>query len=123
MKVRSLAATFLCVATWFLAFGCEEEETVPDDGKVRPEGNGVARDEGDACDELSSTLADAAADLSCVATFRLCPELLSSLSGESCSTYDEGSVGGCVDYYEAAADCEDLAFRAGNCIPAALDCP
>jgi hypothetical protein len=122
MRLHAVVTSLVCAAAWVHTLGCEGE-TEPDDGKVRPEGNGVSVEEAAACDELSDALGDAASALACVATFRLCPELIQSISDETCSTYDEGSVEGCADYYAEAADCEDLSFRAGNCVPAGVDCP
>jgi hypothetical protein len=86
-----------------------------DDGRFRPDPSGVAIDEADACGRLLEAAESARGDLQCVLTLRTCPDLV-RLTGEDCLTYDEGTVDGCVEYFEASTDCEDLKGRLENCV-------
>lgn len=91
------------------------------DPRVYPEGNGTVTTENDACEDLYETLLMKANSLACVVTVQSCPALIQKLGPTSpCSQYDAGSVAGCVSYFAAAADCEELSRRAPNCVPEAI---
>lgn len=93
------------------------------DGKLHPPGNGTPVDEAPACDRLHGALGAKATELGCVATFRTCPGLIQSLTGDSCHAYDDGSLGGCVTHFKEATDCDDLKARAEGCVPETIGAP
>jgi hypothetical protein len=93
----------------------------PDDGRFRPEPSGVAIDEADACGRLLDAAENVRGELQCVLTLRTCPDLVRLPAGEDCLTYDEGTVDGCVGYYEASTDCDDLKARLEDCVYVAID--
>ncbi|APR76214.1 Hypothetical protein A7982_01561 [Minicystis rosea] len=88
-----------------------------DDGKYRPAGNGQRQKEADACDALSKAQETRNQALACTATLRPCPTLiLVQVGGTQCLEYDQGSVQGCVDYYNQQGDCAALAKSIDTCI-------
>jgi len=121
----ALAATLLVVA-------CEDEEPVDDDGsasassgtggtindgKLRPPGNGTMISEDQACATMQSSFEGRQMALGCSFTVQLCPGFVRGLQVEAmCVAYDEGSVQGCVAYYEEAASCAELDSK--RCVPA-----
>lgn len=51
----------------------------------------------------------------CVMTLRTCPSLVQIAGGEPCLQYDQGTVQGCVTYYNESADCDELKKRSDDC--------
>ncbi|MBK6516895.1 MAG: hypothetical protein IPM79_21725 [Polyangiaceae bacterium] len=124
-----IRSSVLLVASAALVLGCGDSgegtggtggSGGADDGKLHPPGDGTELDEDAACAELHDALGELSLGLSCVSTLRACPNLLEALSGEACAIYDGGSVGGCVEYYGEATDCDDLKARADLCVPDTL---
>jgi hypothetical protein len=93
-----------------LALGCAaDDETEPaDDGRVHPTPNGVHISETQACDTLQTAFRNHAMSLGCSSTTRLCPEFLRAEFGTACMEYDQGSVAGCVEYYQGLTQCAEL---------------
>ena len=81
------------------------------DGKFHPPPNGVHTTEQTACSELTTALSAKGAQLQmggCVGTAPICPQFVRVQSGLTCVEYDEGSVQGCISYYDMATSCADL---------------
>ena len=80
-----------------------------DDGRLRPEPNGVRISEADACDQLQTAFQERLQFLNCPGmTTRLCPGFVRVHYDPDCVTFDEGSVQGCVDHFNATNRCEQL---------------
>ena len=91
------------------------------DGRYHPAGNGKAMTEQAACLALSNARQAKAKDLACSATTRPCPTFLrAQFPGNDCAQYDEGSVSGCVAYYDGKATCDALAAAVTDCAVAPL---
>lgn len=111
-----------------LAPGCGSETgtgttgDVPDadDGKVHPPGNGKATSEGAACTSLIDAQSQRYMTLGCASTTRVCPDFLRSQTAVSCAQYDEGSAQGCIDLYNAAKTCKEVADAANLCVVATI---
>lgn len=87
------------------------------DGKYRPAGNGVHQAEADACDALSKAQDARSQAMACTTTLRPCPTLvLVMVGGTACLEYDQGSVQGCVDYYNEQMSCDALATAIDTCV-------
>ena len=87
------------------------------DGKVHPAPNGVHTTETAACDALVNAYEARRAALACTGTTRTCPGYLRvQVSGTACLEYDQGSVDGCIAYYQEQPDCESLAQASDICI-------
>ena len=123
----SLAFTFTALATLAtLAVlpGCGDSgETGGDasaeagDGKLHPPGNGQMESESAACTALSQAQDSLNAAMACTATTRPCPSLIQvQVGGTACLQYDQGSVQGCVDNYNAQTTCDALAAAVDNCV-------
>lgn len=79
-----------------------------DDGRLRPEPNGVHISEADACDQLRGALATKVQELACTKTLRACPNFLRATYGAECAEFDQGSVQGCVDHWNGIFNCSIL---------------
>jgi hypothetical protein len=91
------------------------------DGKVHPAGNGQHQSQADACDALSNAQDARSKAMSCTSTLRPCPTLILVMAGGTeCLEYDQGSVQGCVDYYNQQATCDDLAKAIDACVVTAF---
>lgn len=87
-----------------------------DDGKFHPPTNGTPVAEDAACRTLRDALESKLTSLQgCVMTLRTCPSLVQIVGGEPCLEYDQGTVQGCVTYYQEATSCDDLKSRADTC--------
>lgn len=87
-----------------------------DDGKYHPAGNGTHTSEEAACEALSKAQETKALGLSCAATTRPCPEFLRATFGVECMEYDEGSVQGCIAYYNEQTTCQGFNTAVNDCI-------
>lgn len=87
------------------------------DDNVYPPGNGVHVAEASACDALLAGYDQRRQLLNCTGTVPICPSLLRSKSGAQCLLWDEGSVEGCIDFYEEAKTCEALRDHFDRCVP------
>ena len=77
-----------------------------DDGRVRPEPNGVHITEAEACDALQTAYKEKA--MACAGqnvTVRTCPNFVKALYDPDCVEFDQGSVQGCVEHYQSV-QCE-----------------
>jgi hypothetical protein len=91
------------------------------DCKVHPAGNGQHQSEADACDALADAQNARSKAMECTTTLRPCPTLLQVMAGgTTCLEYDQGSVQGCVDYYNQQTTCEDLAKAIDACVVTAF---
>jgi hypothetical protein len=80
-----------------------------DDGKFRPEPNGVHITEGEACDTLQNAYQQRVMDLGCGSkTVRTCPGFVRVVYDPDCVEFDQGSVQGCVDYWNGIDRCNEL---------------
>ncbi len=70
-----------------------------DDGRLRPEPNGIRISEAQACEAMRAAVDDAARLMNCTKTLRPCPNFLRASYTTQCAEYDEGSVQGCVDHW------------------------
>ena len=48
-------------------------------------------------------------------TTRTCPEFLRAQFSKQCLQYDQGSVQGCIDYYNDKKSCADLSKGINDC--------
>lgn len=110
MRSRPLLLLTLVLAT---ACGDSGDSSEPDagDGKLHPEPNGVHVTEDQACVTMQETFQDQAVALGCSSTVRPCPQLLRVQFTTACMEYDEGSVQGCVAFYESQTSCERLVLE------------
>jgi hypothetical protein len=70
------------------------------DGKFHPPTNSKKISEAAACEAVAKIIDKVAADLQCLPyTAQTCPSMLRSLYMPHCMQYDEGTVKGCVDFY------------------------
>ena len=123
-SVLATATTFLMILAMFAIPACGDggegaggSGAGGSDGKYRPAGNGQRQDEADACNALSKAQDARNAALACIATLRPCPSLLRvMMSGTECLEYDQGSVQGCIDYYNQQTDCDALAKSIDACV-------
>jgi hypothetical protein len=86
------------------------------DGKLHPPGNGQHVSEATACDALSMAQDARNQALQCAATSRPCPTLLRVVFTTPCMEYDQGSVQGCLDYYDAQPTCDALSAAVVDCV-------
>ena len=119
----TLAATALASVLLWVGAGCGDSGGAggAGDGRFHPDASGVGIDETAACDALRAALDTKSTGLSCVSTFRVCPSLVRTESGEDCAQYDKGTIDGCVAYFGDAKDCDDLKARSESCAFEAID--
>jgi hypothetical protein len=87
------------------------------DGKLHPPPNQVRIAEAAACQALLDGYeAHAQAIGGCILTSRICPDFLRVTFGAQCIQYDQGSVDGCVAYYQSKTTCEDLKPALDGCV-------
>jgi hypothetical protein len=108
------------LALLLTACGSESDPPPPDpgDGKVRPPASGVHTSETAACDALLNAYDGHRNALGCtVGTTRTCPGFLrAQFAGVTCMEYDQGSVDGCIAYYQDQTTCDALAQAAELCV-------
>ncbi len=75
-----------------------------DDGRLRPEPNGVRISEEVACERMRTAVDDTAKQMGCTKTLRPCPNFLRTEYQPQCSQFDEGSVQGCVDHWTSISN-------------------
>jgi hypothetical protein len=88
------------------------------DGKYHPAGNGKPVAATDACNELSQSVS-AQGSKACsgqVFTVGQCPG--GDAAKAHCAQFDQGTVQGCVTYFNSAMTCDDLRAKATNCVVA-----
>jgi hypothetical protein len=90
------------------------------DGRYRPLGNNTHVSEAAACDALSKAQGSRVQALGCNITTRTCPALLRVEFLVACMEYDEGSVQGCIDYYQTKKNCTDLKAAIDDCVVTAF---
>ena len=109
-----------------VAMACGDSETTPatttqgtggvDDGLYHPEPNGVQITETEACERFEAAFTTAG----CPITLPKCPSLIRVVPGHDpdCVMYDEGSVDGCVAFFDqqAAISCNDLTASQKACV-------
>lgn len=113
---------FLGIAA--LGSGCgsdDDTETTPPppdagDGRYYPPANGVHTTQDAACQALATAQETKRTMLGCVATTRMCPELLTFEFVTPCLEYDQGSVQGCVDHYNKQTTCTDYKAAVKDCV-------
>ena len=86
------------------------------DGKVHPPGNGTHETEAAACTALTNAQTAVRGKLSCAGTSRTCPDFLRFTFVTACLEYDQGSVAGCVAYYNQAKTCDELNQAITDCV-------
>ncbi|MCK6591334.1 MAG: hypothetical protein HUU21_18535 [Polyangiaceae bacterium] len=86
------------------------------DGRYYPLGNNTHISEAAACAALEDAQSSRVQALKCSITTRTCPSLLRVEFLTACMEYDEGSVQGCVDYYETKKNCTDLKDAIEKCV-------
>ncbi len=106
--VRLIATTVPLFLTLCIACGSETVSDAAstssgaggaDDGKLRPEGNGVRISETEACEAMRGAVSDAAQVMNCVKTLPACPNFVRVRYPTQCAEYDQGAVQGCVDHW------------------------
>jgi len=90
------------------------------DGKFHPMGDGVHMTEANACTALINAQGTARGNLGCAGTSRICPDFLRAQFVTACLEYDQGSVQGCIDYYNKATTCDELNKGIGDCVATAF---
>jgi hypothetical protein len=78
------------------------------DNRFFAEPNGVHVTETDACSTLRAAVDGRAMALGCVKTIRSCPNFLRVLYQPECMEYDQGSVQGCVAFFNGINNCAEL---------------
>ena len=86
------------------------------DGKYRPEANGVHISEKAACDALVDHQQKQLLALHCVGTGQTCPSFLRSEFKTACMESDQGSVTGCIQYYDQQNTCDALKAAIDDCV-------
>lgn len=99
----------------------EENEVKGDAGPQRhkPQPNGMRISEDAACTALENAQTAKTQALQCLITLRTCPSLVRVDYPTACLEYDQGSVDGCVAYYNASTTCDDLKTRINDCLVSA----
>ncbi|HZO13239.1 MAG TPA: hypothetical protein VFB62_08265 [Polyangiaceae bacterium] len=78
------------------------------DTRFHPEANGTHMSETDACNQLRNAYESKKRALCGVATVPTCPGFLRTQYQPECMQYDQGTVSGCVQYYQGIQICEEL---------------
>lgn len=86
------------------------------DGRYHPPPNGQHVPEDTACSALSDAQDAKVQSLKCPITTRTCPSLLRVEFGVACMEYDDGSVKGCIDHYNAQKGCTELTEAIKECV-------
>lgn len=86
------------------------------DGRYHPDPSGVHVAEEAACEALREAQENKRMSLNCVGTTRTCPSLLRAEFSTECMEYDQGSVDGCIDYYNKSPSCAELSKRVKDCV-------
>ncbi len=90
---------------------CADDDPAPgpgDDGKFHPPASGQHTSETAACDALQGAFRDQAIALGCTNTVRACPGFLRVHYSPDCMEYDQGTVDGCIDFFQNVGDCAAL---------------
>ena len=124
----SLALRLVLAAPLFVlgSSGCGSETgsgstgSQPDDGKIRPAGNGKPMSEAAACKALTDAQGLRSTELKCSSTGRICPDFLRAQSAVECVQYDEGAVQGCVKLYNEATTCDAVRAAGDICVVATI---
>ena len=83
------------------------------DGKYHPAASGVGVASADGCTKLSNAVSSKFQKLHCVGTTGICPG--ADAIKDSCGTFDEGTVDGCIAYFNEATTCDELRARTTGC--------
>ena len=130
--MRRFYFVFPAAALLLVVQGCgsETQETDDDtssggpieagDGRYYPPGNNTHISEAAACDALASAQDARVQALKCPITTRTCPSLLRVEFLVACLEYDEGSVQGCIDYYQTKKTCPELKEALDSCVVTAF---
>jgi hypothetical protein len=86
------------------------------DGKYHPTPNGQHVSEKAACDQLTNEQGKLLLGLGCVGTGQTCPAFLRSQFTTACMEYDQGSVDGCIAYYNQQNSCNALKNAIDTCV-------
>jgi hypothetical protein len=86
------------------------------DGKYHATPDGVHITEKAACDALVKKQETKLLDLHCVGTGQTCPSFLRAEFQTPCMEYDQGSVEGCIAYYDQQYTCDALKNSFDNCV-------
>jgi hypothetical protein len=121
--LRVLAASIAASSLLLSLFGCGSDGSTAttggaggaDDGRYHPAGNGVHIAEAEACDTLRQAQSQKLQGMTCTGTSRPCPTLLRAQFSTECMEYDQGSVQGCVDYYNETTTCQALVDAIDKC--------
>jgi hypothetical protein len=121
---RALLLTALSAALT-LTFACSEEPPEDeddagtgamggggDDGKHHPPPNGTRISEEEACNLLRDAYDQKVQDLGCVQTLPVCLAFIRVPYDPDCAEFDQGSVQGCIDFYNDIWRCDLLDFEA-----------
>jgi hypothetical protein len=119
--MRSLLVVLPAVV---VIFGCSSTDTGAasatgdaSDGRYHPEPDGTHVSESSACAALQTAQdAKLMSIMGCVGTTRTCPALLRVEFATECMEYDQGSVDGCIEYYNASPSCDALRDRIADCV-------
>jgi hypothetical protein len=78
------------------------------DTRYHPEPNGAQITETEACIQLQTVIQDKIENLGCTKTSPTCPNLLRAYYQPACMKYDQGTVQGCIDYFNDKFQCVEL---------------
>ncbi|MFO0588547.1 MAG: hypothetical protein U0441_13445 [Polyangiaceae bacterium] len=123
---RSLSSlgTFALTAALSL-FGCGDggsggssgtTTTTTTDNRYHPPADGTHVTEKSACEALVNKQEKKLLALKCVGTGQVCPGFLRSEFSTECMEYDEGSVAGCIAYYDQQTTCDGLKAAIDDCV-------
>lgn len=90
--------------------------TTTTDGKYHPAADGAHVTEKVACDALVAKQEKKLLALGCVGTGQTCPGFLRSQFQTACMEYDQGSVSGCLAYYDQQSTCAALKNAIEACV-------
>lgn len=96
--------------------GGGSSSTSTTDGRVHPSPNGTHTSEKDACDALIKEQQKQLLALHCISTGQTCPSFLRSEFQTACLEYDQGSVAGCIAYYDQQTTCDALKAAVDDCV-------
>jgi len=118
--MRVLLSLIVSLALPLAACGDDESScTEPDggDGKLHPTPNGQHTTEDAACTALTQALGKKKMTFvpMCVSTSALCPQFLRADYGEG-KEYDQGSVDGCIEFYNSRTSCDELRKAPDDCV-------
>lgn len=96
--------------------GSGSSTTTTTDHRYHPTADGTHITEKSACDALVNKQEKKLLALKCIGTGQVCPGFLRSEFSTACMEYDQGSVAGCIAYYDQQTTCDGLKAAIESCV-------